>query len=206
MENKKLIASIATLALAANLALAGLAIAAETSDDTMTVNMNPGSLELTTPGSLTLGDANNGCSGAIDASVDNQSVCSIPGTIQMGDLRSSADNVAVSIDFGDFTGSSYSQTISAADYASIDTDQDASTPALTFSGVVGEGDFASVGNHDYDKNGTALTPGLTQTLYSFDKNNEYVIFKAEDTFQISLVVPGGKAADTYTNTIAFTIQ
>lgn len=207
MENKKLIAGVATFALAANLALAGIAGAATSSNDTMTVNMNAGSLSLVTPGALTLGDATNSCSGAIDASVDNQTVCASPGNIEMDDLRSSTSDVTVTVDYGNFTGSTYSQSISSASYGTIETDLDESTPAVSFTGEVDDTDFDAVTNNEYSPNGTALTPGTPQTLYNFDKpDSTYVLFDAEDTTQILLEVPGGTPADTYTNTIAFVIQ
>lgn len=207
MEKKKFIVGLTTIAFAANFALAGLALAGTSSNDTMTVNMNAGSLALATPGNLTLGDATSNCSGALNASVSNQTVCAEPQTIEMDDLRSSTSDVSVTIDFGNFSGSTYSQSISAASAASINSDYDSSTPAVTFSGEVGSGDFDAVSSNDFGPNGTQFTPGTPQTLYNFDKpDSTYVLFDAEDSFQISVVVPGGTPADTYTNTVAFVIQ
>lgn len=207
MEKKKLLVGLTTAAVVANMALAGLAMAGTSSDDTMTVNMNAGSLSLVTPGSLTLGDAANSCSGALDASVNNQTVCAAPGTIEMDDLRSSTSDVSVTVDFEDFAGGSYSQTISAASTASIDSNFDSSSPAVTFSGEIGASDFDAVTANDFGPSGTQFTPGTPQTLYNFDKPaSTYVLFEAQDMFQVSVVVPGGTPADTYTNTVAFVIQ
>lgn len=206
MENKKLIASIATCTLATNLVLASMAEAATSSNDTMTFDMNAGSLSITTPGSLTLGDATNSCSGAVDASVDDQNTCATPGVISMTDLRSSTSDVSVTIDYGNFTGSTYGQTISAAGNGKIITNKDQSTPPLTFIGQTQGPDFASITRSNYTPTTTPFTPGTPQTLYSFAKGDEYLLFKANDAVQVFLEIPGGTPADTYTNTVAFVIQ
>lgn len=207
MENTKLIAGVATFALAANLALAGIAGAATSSNDTMTVNMNAGNLALETAGALTLEEDNGGlCNGGtITASVQDQDVCSAHNAIVMDDLRSSTSDVTVTVDFGNFTGASYSQTISAASYGEISPDSQANDVA--FYGATNSGNFDIVTTTTLRPDGTPLTPGTPQTVWLFDKpDSTYVLFEADDEYEIFLTVPGGTPADTYTNTIAFVIQ